>query len=164
MEIKGKKEEFVFFWGGSFSQWAKSNFEIDGMTFTHCEQYMMYRKAMLFGDQTTADKIMKASNPRVQKKLGREVKPYDDAKWVGICKEVVYEANIAKFSQNPEMKKELMATGDKELCEASPYDKRWGVGMSADNPLIQDKANWQGDNWLGEILTKVRNDLRKQGN
>jgi predicted NAD-dependent protein-ADP-ribosyltransferase YbiA (DUF1768 family) len=34
--------------------------------------------------------------------------------------------------------------------------------MSADNPFIQDKANWDGLNWLGEALTKVRNDLRKQ--
>lgn len=158
-----KKEEFAFFWGGSFSQWAKSKFVIDGVTFTHCEQYMMYKKAMLFGDQATADKILEAKSPREQKQLGREVSPYDDAKWVAVCKEVVYEANVAKFTQNPEMLKELMATGDKEFCEASPHDKRWGVGMSVDNPLIQDKANWDGLNWLGESLTKVRNDLRENG-
>ena len=161
--MKNKKEEFTFFWGGPMSQWAKSDFVIDGLEFNTCEQYMMYKKAMLFGDTVTAEKIMKAKHPRVQKKLGREVTPFDDNKWVSICKNVVYDANMAKFSQNAKMKEELMLTGDKEICEASPYDKRWGVGMSADNPLIKEKANWDGLNWLGEVLTKVRDDLRKNG-
>ena len=43
-------EKYVFFWGGVFSQWYKSNFTLDGITFNTAEQYMMYKKAMLFED------------------------------------------------------------------------------------------------------------------
>jgi ribA/ribD-fused uncharacterized protein len=159
METKTKNEEFAFFWGGTMSQWAKSKFVIDGIEFNTCEQYMMYKKAMLFDDQVTADKILKADHPRVQKKLGREVTPYDDAKWVAICKEVVYDANVAKFTQNPEMREELMFTAGKTLVEASPHDKRWGIGLAADSPLAKDRSTWKGDNWLGEAIERVREDM-----
>jgi len=163
MEIKDKKEVFVFFWGGTFSNWAPSKFIIDGVEFNTCEQYMMYKKALMFNDYDAAKKIMSTSNPKEQKQFGREVKGFNDDVWTKYCREIVYDANVAKFTQNKDMFEELMATGDKEFCEASPLDRRWGVGMSADNPFIQDKANWNGLNWLGEALTKVRNDLREQG-
>jgi len=41
-----EKKKFTFFWGGIFSQWAPSEFTIDGIKFSHAEQYMMYKKAM----------------------------------------------------------------------------------------------------------------------
>ena len=54
-----KKEEFVFFFGGNFSQWAPTSFVIDGVEFCTAEQYMMYKKALMFHDYETASKIMK---------------------------------------------------------------------------------------------------------
>ena len=40
-------EEFTFFWqrASPFSQWHKSIFTVDGITFDCAEQYMMYQKA-----------------------------------------------------------------------------------------------------------------------
>ena len=160
MKTTTKKEEFVFFWGGSFSQWCPSTFVIDGVEFNCCEQYMMYKKALMFHDYKIASDIMKTTSPKKQKSLGRKVSNFDKNIWEKYCRKIVYDANMAKFTQNPDMFDELMSTDDKEFCEASPYDKIWGVGLSEDNPLIQDKANWQGTNWLGEALTKVRNNLR----
>lgn len=40
--------------------------------------------------------------------------------------------------------------------EASPTDLLWGIGLSEWDELAQDKTNW-----LGEVLTKVRDDLDK---
>ena len=39
------RDQFVFFWGGPFSQWAKYRMEIKGKTYVTCEQYMMAEKA-----------------------------------------------------------------------------------------------------------------------
>jgi predicted NAD-dependent protein-ADP-ribosyltransferase YbiA (DUF1768 family) len=41
------KEKFTFFYTSSspFSQWHPSEFDVDGITFNCCEQFMMYHKA-----------------------------------------------------------------------------------------------------------------------
>jgi len=159
METK-QKEEFVFFWGGTFSNWARSKFIIDGVTFTHCEQYMMYKKALMINDYKIAEEVMKADHPRDQKALGRKVKNFNKEHWEKYCRDIVYDGNVAKFTQNKNMFDELMFTGDKTICEASPKDFIWGCGLAADNPLIKDKANWPGTNWLGEAIERVREDIR----
>lgn len=161
MENKVEKEQFAFFWGGSFSQWAKSIFVIDGVTFTHCEQYMMYKKALMFHDYEIAQKVMEADHPREQKALGRQVKNFDKKLWETYCREIVYDGNMAKFTQNPTMLEELMFTGDKVIVEASPQDSIWGIGLAAGDPLAQDRRTWKGTNWLGEAIQRVRDELKE---
>ena len=53
----------VYFWSGIYSQWSKSDFTIDGNKFTTAEQYMMYKKALLFEDVDVANAIMRTNNP-----------------------------------------------------------------------------------------------------
>ena len=154
------KQKFTFFWGGIFSQWAPSEFTIDDIKFSHAEQYMMYKKAMLFSDTETANKIMAAASPREQKALGRKVANFDKDLWEANCKQYVYDANYAKFTQNFMLLTGLMDTGDTEIVEASPEDKIWGIGLTEDDPRAQNKETWQGTNWLGETLTKLREDLK----
>lgn len=43
---------------GYLSNWYLSEFIVEDVTFQSMEQYMMYRKACLFGDKTSADQIM----------------------------------------------------------------------------------------------------------
>ena len=150
---------FVFFWNGPFSQWAKSKFIIDGIEFNTCEQYMMYKKAILFGDTDTAQAILETSDPRKQKSLGRQVKNFDDTVWMNHALAYVIEGNRAKFSQNPQLNKVLSETRGTLLVEASPYDKRWGIGMKEGDAGIEDPANWKGENLLGFALTTVRLEL-----
>lgn len=154
-------DNFIFFWGGPFSQWYKSRIQVGDVTYNCCEQYMMAQKALLFGDTETYEKILKTKNPNEQKALGRTVKNFDSAKWNAVCRKVVYDANLAKFS-DPTLREYLISTGDKEIVEASPYDKIWGIGLGQDDPNRFDKSKWQGTNWLGVAIMEVRETLRKQ--
>ncbi|MDX1472144.1 MAG: NADAR family protein [Flavobacteriaceae bacterium] len=101
------EEEFVLFWGGKFSQWYKAPMIINGIEYNCCEQYMMAEKARLFEDKEALKEIMATKDPRKQKAIGRKVKNFDQEKWEGIARSVVYKANYAKFSQNEDCFKEL---------------------------------------------------------
>jgi len=153
------EEKFTFFWSGPFSQWAASRFVIDGVEYNTAEQYMMAQKAVTFGDDESLKKIMKSKSPKEQKALGRKVKNFVADKWNAVAKKAVYDANYAKFSQNKDLQKVLFATAGTTLVEASPLDRIWGIGLKETDPRAQNRETWNGTNWLGEVLTQVRDDL-----
>ena len=159
-----EEKKYTFFWKDKspFSNWHPSEFTLDGVKFKNTEMHMMYKKAMLFSDAETAEEILKAKHPKECKALGRKVKGFDKEIWEENCKRFVYDGNYAKFTQNQNLHKALMDTGDTKICEASPYDKIWGIGLDEKNAKITEEANWPGQNWLGEVLTALRNDLKKQ--
>ncbi|MEO1052399.1 MAG: NADAR family protein [Bacteroidota bacterium] len=160
------QEQFTFFWKSAspFSNWHPAEFEIDGLLFNCAEQYMMYGKAVLFGDKEMAVKILEADSPGRQKSLGRKVRNFDANIWNKQCKQIVYDANYAKFTQNENLLKYLLKTKGTTLVEASPVDNIWGIGLSEDNPKAQNRSTWRGKNWLGEVLTKLREDLIEEDN
>lgn len=96
------------------------------------------------------------------KKLGREVKNYDDAIWSEKRFNVVSVANREKFTQNEDLYKVLMATTGTTLVEASPYDKIWGIGLGEGDPNIKDRNKWKGLNLLGQVLTNLRVHLEQR--
>ena len=152
--------KYVFFWNGIYSQWHKAKMVIDKIEYNSCEQYMMHQKALLFGDEKIAELIMQETNPREQKKYGRMIKGFDKATWDKNCLAIVYEGNLAKFSQNPELKNELLSTGNKILVEASPLDNIWGIGLDENAEGIEDPSYWLGLNLLGQAITIVKNELQ----
>jgi ribA/ribD-fused uncharacterized protein len=153
-------DKYVFFWNGPFSQWTIANMEIDGYIYNSCEQYMMHQKALTFGDEEIANLIMQELNPREQQKYGRQIKNFDKNVWDSVCLSIVYKGNLAKFTQNPELKHELLSTGDRIIVEASPLDKIWGIGMGENEPGNENPENWKGLNLLGLAIMLVRNQLR----
>lgn len=152
-------EKFTLFYNGIFSNWYMTKFEVDGIVYNCSEQYMMAEKARLFNDQETLKEIMEADYPVEQKRLGRTVKNFDADTWNKVAKEIVYKGCYAKFTQDEICYKALLATEGTTLVEASPYDRIWGIGLSENNPDALDRTKWRGTNWLGEVLTELRNDL-----
>ena len=67
--------------------------------------------------------------------------------------------NKFQFSQNPSLKKILFDTAGTTLAEASPIDRKWGIGLAVDNPFAKDRSTWRGENLLGQALTEVRDEL-----
>ena len=69
--------------------------------------------------------------------------------WEKVKFDIMYEICKAKFSQNAELKDKLLATGDEYLEEGNTWgDRIWGT------------VNGKGQNNLGKILMRVREELR----
>lgn len=152
-------DEYFFFYRSKLSQWHMVNFLVEGVIYCCCEQYMMAKKAVLFNDMEMYLKIMKEKHPRQHQSYGRQVKNFDISVWDSVAKEIVYNGNYARFIQNEDQKNLLLDTKGL-LVEASDIDMKWGCGVALDDPKLLDKKNWIGKNWLGEILTAVREDIK----
>ena len=140
---------------------------------------MMHHKALLFNDLPSAAAVLKAAHPRKAKTLGRAVANFDEATWAAARLQIVHDANVGKFTRavseqglcrgsggqghpvatsGGSLRALLLATGERELVEASPFDRIWGVGFRpADAPYFRDE--W-GLNLLGQALMAVRTELR----
>ncbi len=154
---------FFFTEASPFSQWHRCVFTAGELTFICAEQYMMHGKAILFGDREIAAEIVAADHPKQHKALGRKVANFDDKVWKQNREAIVLAGNRLKFTQNAELKAALLATRGTTLVEASPYDRIWGIGLGAKDPRAQNEATWKGQNLLGKILTKLREELIAEG-
>ncbi len=161
MEKLYQYQDFEFFWGTEhpFSQWHASSFEVRGIQFNCAEQFMMYQKAALFDDKEMASEILKATNPAIQKKLGRKVRNFDQQTWLMARIPIVYNANYAKFTQNENLLKFLLGTKGKWIVEASPVDRIWGIGLSVNDKEARQPDKWRGENLLGQVLMTLRANL-----
>ena len=141
------------------SNWYPSPFTVEKKNFSSMEQFMMYQKAICFGDEAVAKNILSTDDASQIKALGRQVKNYDEHIWNGIRQIVVYKGLLAKFSQNEDLKDRLKSTGEAILAECAVKDLIWGVGLSMKDPNRFDKTKWKGQNLLGYTLMMVRECL-----
>ena len=163
-------DDLALFLAGPLSQWWQSHFEVEGVHYNCCEQFMMHRKAMLFGDFDIAARILSIGPtsysdihqrefnqfPSEQKKLGREVYGFNQDIWNEVCRPIVFRGNAARFQQDKLFRNTLILT-EKRLCvEASPNDRIWGIGLKRSDPDALIKEKWLGSNFLGQTLTEVR--------
>jgi len=110
---------------------------------------------------------MATPKPAVQKALGRQVSGFDEGVWKANRERIVEEGNWWKFvngtgagEEVKGLKERLMETGERELVEASPRDRIWGIGFGRNNAEA-NRARW-GLNLLGKALVLVRERLREQ--
>ena len=168
----GAEPEFLFFWGhrpakdgkitkSCFSQWWMSDFWFQGLRYCCMEQCMMAGKASLFKDTEAFDLIRASTDPKEIKALGRGVRSFNEKLWNEVKYPLVLTGNYNKFVQNDDLRNFLLSTGNRILVEASPYDKIWGIGLSADDPRAKDPRAWNGENLLGFALMEVRDEIRR---
>lgn len=143
-----------------FSNFHIAPFTIGGEGFNSVEHYFMLTKARLFDSDGDAIKQMgNDRTPGQMKKLGRLVNNFDATSWDYHGRVAMYKAVYAKFEQNPLLKVKLLDTGYDILAEASPWDKKWGIGLGISNENVYNTDKW-GGNGLGLILMGVRGELR----
>ena len=152
----------VFFLRGVFSNFTSTpGLQYKGNTFHTTEQAFMWAKANGFHDRETARKILAEKNPAKAKVLGREVKPFSHIYWDLNKEFLMYEVNLAKYSQFDNYKAVLLSTGEKELVEANGRpDLVWSCGLYVSHKDILNESKWPGQNLLGKVLMKIREELR----
>ena len=100
---------------------------------------------------TDIDVRVKFANldPSSAKRKGRHVQLRHG--WDIIKFDIMYEIVKDKFSQNKDLKQKLIATGDEYLEEGNTWgDRIWGT------------VNGKGQNNLGKILMRVREEIKNQ--
>ena len=132
-----------------FSNFAPFGVDLGGAWWPTVENYYQAQK---FADPELRKKIRKAEKPILAKNLADKNKAAMRADWDAVKDEVMYRAVRCKFASHPELKAMLLATDDEEIIEAVPTDTYWGVG--------RDRT---GQNKLGKIIARVRDELRAQG-
>ena len=146
---------------GYLSNWYLSDFTVGDVKYTSMEQYMMHQKALRFHDESIAAQILATDDVAYIKELGRKVSGFDNHVWNGMRQIIVYEGLVAKFTQNPELKRALLDTGNAVLAEAAVNDKIWGIGLSMSDPKRLDPNEWKGQNLMGYATMLVREKLSK---
>lgn len=136
---------------------------------------MMYGKALLFDDPATGALILQSTSPLETKRLGRQVENFNEEVWLANRLRIVEEGTYFKFKngrvfggqednqklgEKGELWEKLKATGDRELVEASPRDRIWGVGFGEKN-AEKMRERW-GLNLLGKALMTIRKRLREE--
>ena len=122
--------------------------------------------AKLVDDKQAEDKASILSSdtvlvPQIKEEIRQIASPMDAAlegrnrqnplrpDWEEVKDEVMLQALRMKFSQNPHIAKELMATGDAILIEHTRNDAYWSDG-----------GDGSGKNKLGLLLMQVREELK----
>jgi hypothetical protein len=123
------KEKFLPFYTNYLGQWGRHLMQCiyTGIVFNCAEQYMMYQKAMFFGDTKIYQEILNTSSPAHQKDLGRKVRCFDFFEWKKVARDIVYDGNYLKFTQHENLKEKLISTVGYTLVEASLTDLIWGL-------------------------------------
>lgn len=164
---KGYKvyKNHVAFWGSELSNFYPCKFELDGHVWKSSEQYFMAKKAEFFKDNEAFNKILNTELASEAKKIGREVKNYNDEQWSEVREEIMYDGVYAKFSQNQNLLNFLFSQefDNKKFVEGNPFDKIWGVGLNYNNTDIDNELNWNGQNLLGKILDNIKTDISLKG-
>jgi len=144
-------DEPIYFYSKSddyreLSNFSPHGFELDGAWWPTVEHYFQAQK---FPDHPELqEQIRCAAAPAEAKSRGRTCKLPIRSDWEAVKEQVMRRALRAKFEAHPELRRMLLATGNRTLIENAPRDSYWGCGRSG-----------TGKNRLGVLLMELRDEL-----
>ena len=133
---------------GEFSNFAPFPIVIDAEQWPTSEHYFQSQK---FEDRAYRKRIRETVSPSQAARLGRDRSRRLRDDWEVVKDGIMLTAVRAKFSQHDGLRALLMSTGDATIVEHTKNDAYWGDG-----------GNGGGRNMLGQILMKVREELRER--
>ncbi len=127
---------------GSFSNFSRHGFELDGAYWPTSEHYFQAQK---FAGTEHVELIRLAKTPKQAATMGRDRARPLRTDWEQVKIDVMRRGVLAKFTTHADIREILLATGDEEIVENAPGDYFWGSGKTG-----------SGQNWLGRVLMNVR--------
>ena len=147
-----------------YSNFFPSSIKDGGMRYNCSEQLYQHEHCLFHGEAQAARSIMLQMDPVEMKRISAKVVSQNAERekiWLeSKAKQVMRTAVYLKFSQNSALRHALLKTTE-SFVEANQYDNFWGVGLAITDKAVLNSAEWKGTNWLGAILTEVRDDLAK---
>ena len=133
---------------GCFSNFAAYPFRLNNKVWKTSEHYFQAQK---FAGTEHEEELRLVESPMVVARMGRDRKRPLRKDWETVKDDIMREALRAKFTQNDELKKILLETGDAELVEHTANDRYWGDG-----------GDGSGRNMLGKLLMELREQLKNE--
>lgn len=127
---------------GCFSNFAHYCFELEGKQWMTSEHYFQAKK---FSGTEYEEIIRLLDSPMKAAKMGRNKKLPLRTDWELVKDSIMQKAVLAKFTQNNDIKRILLSTGNEIIIEETIRDYYWGCGKDG-----------SGKNMLGIILMEVR--------
>lgn len=130
---------------GWLSNFWRAKQEVDGKMYDTNEHFYQAQKA---NKKVIREWIAAAPTPYLAMMAGRSLREGKELRddWDGFKKIGTMAKGLkAKFSQNKNLKRKLLSTGNAILHEDSPDDMFWGK---------------KGSNWLGILLMGIRDELK----
>lgn len=134
------------------SNFYPSEVEYEGAEYPTVEHAFQAAKSLDFAERR-AVKLL--TTPGAAKRMGRKIKRRTD--WFDVSLQIMEALLLQKFTRYPELKEKLLATGSTELIEGNNWNDRFYGAVYDTN-----KNMWMGENHLGKILMKVREELKQE--
>jgi ribA/ribD-fused uncharacterized protein len=165
----GAQEEAVLFHAAgedkgpfrTFSNMAEYPIQIEDKRYPTVEHYFQAEKAREFNDQEILEKILETPSAKAVKALGKKVKNFVKEKWDSERLDIMKRGVRAKFVQHPELQKQLLETGTKQIGDADARDLYWGIGTSESTEKSKNPEKWKGQNQLGKIMMSLREEFKQ---
>jgi hypothetical protein len=131
---------------GELSNFAPFPIRLQEKVWPTSEHYFQGQK---FAGTRDEEEVRRAGSPMIAARMGRSRSRPLRKDWERVKDQVMLEALRAKFAQHDGLRELLLGTGDARLVEHTSNDRYWADG-----------GDGTGRNQLGELLMKVRSELK----
>lgn len=133
---------------GSLSNFSQHAVFLSGRTWPTVEHFYQAQK---FSNEPHQEQIRRSQTPMMAKAAAAALTEKHRREDWGSTKEVAMLKGLrAKFEQHPDLREQLLGSGDRILVEHTRNDSYWGDG-----------GDGTGKNRLGHLLMQVRSELRE---
>lgn len=132
---------------GELSNFSRHAVFVHGLVWPTVEHFYQAQK---FAGTPHEEVIRCCRTPMMAKRRATEfTKTYRREDWTEEKERVMLKGLRAKFQQHPDLRSQLLRSGERLLVEHTDHDAYWGDG-----------GNGAGQNRLGQLLMQVRSELR----